>query len=147
MQIPKNGIKVSDKEAIKTVVKAVNGRASLHTIGYNGVIGLADTAEELLIEKGIAPSGRTGCEFIYEGAGPSAKSYKYSVVASFARLRRYSEGWRLVEFDRSYCGPGYKGRHDICLKPDQVELIKRKALAAVMDGVQSLSPKKKQSAA
>lgn len=147
MKIPKNGIKITETETIKALVEAANGKAETYTLSGFGVISLAHQAEKMLESKGIALSGRAGCEFSYMSQPPEKQSYKYGVQCSSVRLRRYAEGWRLMAYSRALRFPREPEHMAIHLKPEQVELIKRKALAAALEGVRSLPAKKKPAAA
>ena len=134
----KNGIKISDREAVAAYLKSVFGKATAWTASVSDVIEHAEIAEKRLTEKGVAKSRRVGAEFIFETSSPTSKKYRHPVICSIVRYRRYPNGWRVMSAERNECWPGYEGSTALLLPIEEVERIERRAVKAALEGIYSL---------
>lgn len=85
----------------------VNGKAQAHTLSASNVVFLARETEELLMNKGVTQKNIIGAEVSLRPAGKKA-SNAYAAKASSSittrvRLRRVTDGWRLIEAKRDHC--------------------------------------------
>jgi hypothetical protein len=85
----------------------VNGKALAHTLSASNVVLLARETEELLMTKGVTQQNRIGAEVALRPAGKKA-SNAYAAKASSSittrvKLRRVTDGWRLIEAKRDHC--------------------------------------------
>lgn len=90
-----------NKQKIEEILKQVQGKASARILKTYEIFKLAAQAEKDLDELKISPSNRIGSEFVYtEGTGCSTK--KYSVDATYIRLKRGTKDWFFIEVERTY---------------------------------------------
>lgn len=139
--ISKNGIKITDEEAIRAYVSEVNGRATSHTTNTWDVVNTAKLAEKALDQAGVAKTRRVGAEFIYITPPPSAKSYRRAAICSLVRYRRYPEGWRVMKVEKTTRFPGTGTVTNLCLPASEIERITQAAVRQALQGIVPLPAK------
>ncbi len=124
--INKRGIKVSEREEIAAVLKKVNGKASRFTLGVLDVEALAKRSEEALEKRGLPQRLRVGVTVTYVIEGPAA-AYKYSAKSTSLTVRRFAEGWRLMNAETIYISPRARSRFEVTVSKDVAEYIRKSA--------------------
>jgi len=107
----KNGFKLTDdsvenRETVNSYLLSINGRATSHTrTELSELVSVATMAEAELDRAGVAKSARVGCLAVQCDGGAGKKSYQYAQTVTLLRLRRFAEGWRLMEARRAESRP------------------------------------------
>ncbi len=108
---PKNGFKLSDTSeenlaAVRDYLFSINGRATSHTkTDLSAIVEVAEIAEAELDRAEVAKAARVGCLAVQCDGGAGRKSYQYAQTVTLLRLRRFAEGWRLMEARRAESRP------------------------------------------
>lgn len=89
---PKTCIKITDTEAMRDYLDAVNGRAVSFVATPRELQAFADRAETRLEKAGLPRARRVGVIVRARTAGPSAKAYQYSVIGNEVELKGFREG-------------------------------------------------------
>ncbi|WP_171235838.1 hypothetical protein [Ruegeria sp. HKCCA6837] len=117
----------------------INGKASTYTLDAGDLRVLAQEAEDVLIQKGVAQKNRAGAEIEFRPAGkPASNRYANMAGASITtrvKLRRATDGWRLLDAARDRCFVNQPEFRQIRVRPAAHDDILRKAT----DGITVLS--------
>jgi len=127
--IKKNGIKITDQEALADYINSVNDRATAHTANVWTAISVADEAEQMLDQKGIAKKHKVGTVAHYTSSVPTAKKYKYAAICSRFFLKRFPEGWRLMKAEKVGLYPGTPRDLTLIVSQAVADKIRRDAMA------------------
>jgi hypothetical protein len=120
------------KPAIAKALTDVNGKAGSFTLGVDEAISLAVDTERRLDRLGVPKAARGGTEAWIRSAGPSAKSYKYTVIGTELTIRRNTKGdYDLISVARASIHPKQPSGHRLTVSPAARDAIVRQA----MDGI------------
>ena len=109
---------LENRAAIEELLREVNGRASSFTVCTIGELQrIGEMATARLDKREVNIKERKGAVARYTPAGPSAKSYKFSVASTDVLLRMASDGrtWRLAEVSRTLVSPRQPSYLDLSL--------------------------------
>jgi len=121
-------------DAVREALVAVNGKATKHVlIGYDGVRALADRAEQLLEDRGVAKGNRVGTVLTYVGGAPDYKGTQRHrrVCVSTVTLKRIADGWRMTACGRDEVQAGTREVFDLTVTPEAAEDIRAAAFANI----------------
>lgn len=130
---PKHGFKLTDTtienvEAVEAYLRSINGKATLHTTNdFLELMEFAKDAEDDLNRVQVSKTAKPGCIAYHCDGGASAKSYRYSRTVTGVTLKRYTEGWRLMEAQRVERRPQEPVIWFVRIPAHYIEEIKRKA--------------------
>lgn len=130
---PRNGFKLTDnsednRSAVREYLLSVNGRAKSHTrTDLSDLVGVAEMAEAELDRAGVTKSARIGCLAVQCDGGAGTKSYQYSQTVTLLRLRRFAEGWRLMEAKRAESRPLEPTIFQVSIPANYIEQMRAKA--------------------
>lgn len=125
----KRGVAISATEEIAAWLHQVNGRAKSWTASPEDIYGWAKFAEDRLTSDSIPVRCRVGVEIVVKTRGPIAISYKYPVIGSSVRLRRFRDGWRLMSVSRVKRYPRQKEQVHILISSDVSTIFLKKQMA------------------
>ena len=119
-----------DSEAVEAMLAAANGKADAFTTAtYMRVRDIATQAESAMETAGIPKAERSGTTVTHIGAGPAARAYKRTAIATMVRLARDSRGnWRLIAAERVTVWPCDREQLDINISSAAAEAVKRRAM-------------------
>ena len=129
----KNGFKHTDhseenREAVRAYLLSVNGRASANTqTELSAIVEVAEMAEADLDRAGVVKSARVGCLAVQCDGGAWRKSYRYSQAVTLLRLRRFAEGWRLMEAKRAESRPLEPTFFEVSIPASYIKQMRDKA--------------------
>lgn len=122
-------ITAANRAAIESALAEVNGKAKSFTItDYTDVALAAAMAEEQLVNSGLPKAQRAGAAAVYIPAGPSARSYKYSVRSTALYMVRRPSGWYLESVGPDAVQPKAPERLYMDITQSQAAEIQRRAL-------------------
>lgn len=124
--IKKNGLKLTQEEDIVQALDSVNGKACNWVIDtIKEVVDIAERAEVQFDEVHLPKTYRVGATAKAYGYAPG-KSYKYGVDSTEIELRRFAEGWRIMNVDRIklYPADSRASKVKISLTVDQMDKVK-----------------------
>lgn len=130
---PKNGFKITDDSAENRAVVCdylltINGRATSHTrTDLYELVSVANQAEADLDRAGVVKSARVGCLAVQCDGGAWKKSYRYSQAVTLLRLRRFAEGWRLMEAKRAESRPLEPTFFEVSIPANYIKQMRDKA--------------------
>lgn len=107
----------------------VNGKAEKWTLNVNCITNLSEDAEKQLVDAGLSNSTRIGALAIFYGYAPASKSYRNSVATTKMTLKRYAEGWRVVNLEANRMYPADSKRGEIFVKLTQEQYRKAEKFA------------------
>ena len=117
---------------IDAALKAVNGKAqSFAVTRWRAVAVVADRAEKLLADRGVAKKSRAGARLVYRPEGPTANRYKYSAISTEVELTRTSGGWFVTHISAATVYPRTAERFDLYVSGAAKRDIVDKAMAGV----------------
>lgn len=88
------------QDAIRSALRAVNGRATAHAFStYSEIAHLAQAAEKALQQLQLAPRDRVGAAYTCVSGASVANAYKYARTGTRVTLRRRTGGWYLAEIE------------------------------------------------
>lgn len=128
-KINKFGIKISEKEQIEAALAEVNGKASKWVLDTHKEIVDRCMIAEGKIEN-LPMSQRVGATATATGYAPQVKAYRNSVVSTKVFLRRFSEGWRVMDIQKIYlsCKDSRASKVTVMVTADQLAKIKEVAV-------------------
>lgn len=130
---PKRGFKLTDlsnenRNKVRDYLLAVNGRSTAHTIrSFLEVVEIAEMAEQDLDRAEVKKSARVGCLVVQCNGGATAKSYKYEQRVTYLKLRRFQEGWRLMEARRATSRPLDAELYQVSIPAHYIDLMRRRS--------------------
>jgi hypothetical protein len=97
-----NQLKIDEnnRSAIKELLESIQGKSNVNLLYVSDIIQFAEAAEETLDEMGITVKNRSGAEFYFQPAGPTALSYKFGQGATSILIIRKSKNWFIAEIKR-----------------------------------------------
>lgn len=123
--IKKNGLKLTQEEDIEKALESVNGRACNWVIDtIKEVLDIAVKAEVQFDEVQLPKTYRVGATAKAYGYAPG-KGYKYGVESTEINLRRFADGWRVMNVDRIklYPADSRASKVKISLTVDQMDKV------------------------
>jgi len=113
---------------LQTVLDAVNGRATAHTLtDPSAVRRIASEAEAVLADLGLPPAHRRGARAEYVSGKGLPNAYRYKGVATRLVFERGAQTWFLVLAERAPAYPGDTGRDTRISISDEQERLARAA--------------------
>lgn len=128
--IGKHGIKISDKVKMKQLLASVYGRATKWTLSCSDISNAMKNAEKELDIAGVVESRRPGIIANIKSGGPAKRGSQFSssVYGTKAVLRRYKEGWRLMQVEKVTVYDGQKFSREFLIDAAEIEAIKNRAV-------------------
>lgn len=121
-------INISDKEAVRAALAAVNGRAMAHAYTLpSEIAAVADYAEGTLARLAVPKAARKGARYLSQSGSKLPNSYKYAATGTTVTLERGATAWFLVDVTACDIRPGAAPFYRLTLTPDQDAI----AIAAV----------------
>lgn len=130
---PKNGFKITDdsadhREVVRDYLLSINGRATSHTrTDLSELVSVAKMAEAELDRAGVSKAARVGCLAVQCDGGAEKKSYQYAQTVTLLRLRRFAEGWRLMEARRAESRPLEPTLFQVSIPANYIEQLRKAA--------------------
>ncbi len=124
--IKKSGLKLTQEEDIEKALDSVNGKSCNWVIDtIKEILAIAEKAEKQFDELHFPKTYRVGATAKAYGYAPG-KRYKYGVNSTKIDLRRFAEGWRVmnVERIRLYPADSRASKVKISLTVDQMNKVK-----------------------
>lgn len=109
-----------NEEKIEAKIAERMGRARSFVHTFHDASAACAEAEHRLGMISLPKNARRGCVLVHKLAGPSAKSYRYSAVASQLRFIRGPKSWFLVAIERSKFYPREPERVSLTLTDVQI---------------------------
>jgi hypothetical protein len=101
---------------VQAALDAVNGKAVSFTISsWHALVAVAECAEKLLKQRGVATKSRNGAVCTYRPAGPQANAYKYDAISTTVEMTRGSTGWFLTGCDGDSVSPRQKEKFVVAI--------------------------------
>ena len=122
-------IKIADVTAIEALLDQVNGKATSWTADTDMVVSAARDAEALLVNRQLPATYRKGAVAVFTTRGPSASSYRNSVIGNEITLERFAEGWRVTAIERKGIYPKQSERLKLTISEDQKNRILANAVS------------------
>jgi len=121
-------INISDKDAVRAALAAVNGKAERHAYTLpSEIAAVADDAERQLARLDVPKAARKGARYVSQSSGNLPKAYKYTAIGTVVTLERGASGWFLVDVAACDIWPGKAPFQRLTLTQDQDAI----AIAAV----------------
>lgn len=142
----KKHIKITNEKSIADAIASIRGNATAWSFTSSDLNASAEEAEQTLEAVAILKKERVGAVATITSGGPSAKAYKYGVTGTKAMLKRYSEGWRLVSYERRTVYPRQQRHLSITLPHEHkatlpTDCLRRLGIGfAEADSVEDLQP-------
>jgi len=127
----KNGIILDEKEKLEELFASINGKATSWTVDHEEVTELLEKAEKDLGNRGFTRNEMNGVTVKVTTAGPSTKSYKYTVTANEFKARMSPKGWRILSFDKAGVYPGTPARRSFEVSQEKHDIVVQRALRAI----------------
>jgi len=113
-------INLTNMEAVRAALDAVNGRATAHTYHMScQVADVAREAERALARLNLSKSARRGARYVSQSSGNLPKAYKYNAIGTTVTLERGASAWFLVDVTACDIRPGAAPFQRLTLTPDQ----------------------------
>lgn len=113
----------SNREAIATLLKEVNGRAAQHTASTTDIFIAAVEAEQKLASLGLTKAERVGSTAKYRSGGTVPASYKYTRVITHVEMARGSSAWYITLACTAEVWPNYDGNVWVTLTAEQDQIV------------------------
>lgn len=126
-----NAIKISDVAIIEANLAEINGRADTWTASAEDIVNAAHKAEADLASRNLAASFRKGAIAVYRTAGPAANAYRNAVRGNEVVLKRFAEGWRVIEISKVDIYPKSAAKLSLTVTAEQ----RNRILRAAVDGL------------
>lgn len=131
------------QDAVMDFMKGINGRSKSHVVRYfTEFEAIAKMAEGYLDHAKVSKKDRIGCTASYSDAGPDSKSYDYAMTVNHVQLRRYAEGWRLMDARKIDVRYGHKGGISVRVPGRYIEALKVAAIKGATKGLTALPTRK-----
>jgi hypothetical protein len=99
-------ITIENKDKIEDALKMVNGKSYAHSYtSFNEMLGVVEEANKRTSSLGLKKSVLKGCQFISTSGKETAKSYKYSRLATKVTIERGASEWFLVAIAKTTVYP------------------------------------------
>jgi hypothetical protein len=100
-------INISDKEAVRAALAAVNRKAERHAYTLpSEIAAVADDAERQLARLDVPKAARKGARYVSQSGSKLPNSYKYKATGTTVTLERGAAGWFLVDVAACDIWPG-----------------------------------------
>lgn len=107
----------------------VNGRAKAHSLDAYDAYNVARACEGELEDRGVAKKRRTGVQVLhYPGGKHLPAAYKNRFKSTVIYLRRFSDGWRLLDAEQVNGYSGQAARTEYNIPPAARDDIVRVAM-------------------
>lgn len=127
IELEKQRIEVRFVAELAAALSQANGKAWAWTISAEDLIELAHEYEDHLDTHGVRVKNRPGAEVVFRPAGKVSLSQLGISITTRVRMRRVSDGWRLVYAVRDRCYANQPAFKEITVKPAAYEDMIRHA--------------------
>ncbi|MGO8034964.1 hypothetical protein [Rhizobium leguminosarum] len=123
-KLSKRGHPLSDYHGTNLILDSVHGAARSWTLDASTLSRCVKEVEVQMKEDGLAKSSMIGTRVSISSAGPSSKSYRYSVIGSYVVLKFTRTGWRVILAQRATRYPRQKEEVSISVTSVAFEKMK-----------------------
>lgn len=134
IKAPRHGFKLSDTspeniQAVEAYLRSVNGKADAHTTSaFTSIQAVAKWAEGELDRAEVSKTARPGCTAYQCDGGAAQQAYKYQLIVTGIRLKRFRDGWRFMSAHRTTSRPLEPDTFIARIPERYIEAIKKKAV-------------------
>lgn len=122
----KRGVSIRNSDELAAWLEEVNRRAKSWTANFEMIREWSAFAEARLATDGVPVRSRVGVEIVALTGGPSTVAYKYPVIGSSVRLRRFRDGWRMMSLQRLKRYPRQKEQVRVLIHPGVSDALLKK---------------------
>lgn len=113
-------INLTNTDAVRAALAAVNGKAERHTYTLpSEIAAVADDAERQLARLDVPKAARKGARYVSQSGRSLPNAYKYKATGTVVTLERGASAWFLVDVAACDIWPGNAPITRLTLTPDQ----------------------------